>query len=93
MMSKHIPGTPLPWKIIDQEKIEGLDLRNLKSLAHISDAPAGAMTQVLAEIIGVVDAQYMAHTANAYPKLIAAIKACLPHDPAIASLLRELGEE
>lgn len=86
MSTKHTPATPLPWHIHPRDP------------AMIMDAPEHT-------VIGDVpkaNAAYIAHTANAYPKLVDALRAQLDFARAqgnnknatvIAALLRELGEE
>lgn len=95
---KHQPATPLPWLAttgtaeyyrFDQRRlIQTIDgQRNVAKLdAHESREP---------------DARYIAHAANAYPKLIAELQWRVSQDPNRISeqgnraraLLAELGEE
>ncbi len=91
---KHAPATPLPWRI---EPAAQQKPRVSIKVAHavlLSDhAPR------MADVRLAQDAAYIAHAANAYPKLVEALKtelcACDEASAAhfqISSLLRELGE-
>lgn len=73
MTAKNIAGTPGPWIVMDQARIEGLDLRGLKSIAHVSDSAAGGITTIVAEIVGPDDAALIA----AGPALLEALKTLL----------------
>ena len=61
-----------PWKVIDQPKIEGLDLRGLKAIAHVSDSAAGSITTTIAEIISEEDAERIVLCCNHRDFLVSA---------------------
>ena len=87
---KHTPATPLPW-IADTHRINDCNGQNI----------ARADNQFGDNIDHVQDAAYIVHAANAYPRLVEALRLCLATDghglstkgelPARA-LLREFGE-
>jgi hypothetical protein len=90
-MTKHTPATPLPWH---------------QDEAHVASWIGGGavptqIEQTVAECFantGLRDAAYIAHAANAYPRLVAlAQKARLQADWPLAgeadALLRSLGED
>lgn len=93
-MSTHKPATPLPWRHVEfgnfarGEHGAALRQENGEPLKHGHNGMA------------VADAAYIAHVANAYPRLIEALKDCIattdPDSPFFAgrvALLREMGEE
>jgi hypothetical protein len=88
-MSAHRPGTPLPWRVGDA--------------GHgVFGPPNGKPApEMVADVRRADNCRFIVHAANAYPKLVAALKdlqACA--DPvrdakelkATRALLRELGE-
>lgn len=95
-MTKHAPATPLPWKTDENDELPP---------AVIRDNEYG---DGIAEVQGEQnDADYIAHAANAYPKLVEALRVIADRPPAddgehaaevnwivatAAALLRELGE-
>lgn len=68
-MGKHTAG---PWQVIDQPKIEGLDLRGLKAIAHVSDSAAGSIKTTIAEIISAEDAERIVLCCNHRDFLVSA---------------------
>ena len=90
-MTNHKPATALPWKLC------GTNLDEFGSLdLNTGDYAGGGYTPQ--------DAAFIVHAANAYPKLVEALKALVEavNDPdadslyelaAAGSLLRSLGEE
>lgn len=92
------PATPLPWNVPAKypRYVEGGSLQGVCKTYSASIGGGDAQ-----------DASYIAHAANAYPRLVGALKqmreeyARLPHSlgytfthlPKIDALLRELGEE
>jgi hypothetical protein len=98
-MTKHTPATPLPWISAD------CYVEAKAALAGRGIAGVGVIAETRNEDSPQADdanASYIAHAANAYPKLVEALRAVLAKDghglrttgelPARA-LLRELGEE
>lgn len=105
METKHKPATPLPWK-----KSLGMPCRHPYYLIR-TDEETHAMRSVAKVDIAArggsdIDAAYIAHAANAYPKLVEALRAIVSPDEdgftilssgnrdarRITALLRELGE-
>lgn len=93
MTTKHAPATPLPWETVEANAtipIRGANGHTVASVRYDEryDGP---------------DAAYIAHAANAYPRLVEAIQNDLrgylgdfpPNHPAtiLRDLLRSLGEE
>lgn len=68
-MKAHTQG---PWQVIDQPKIEGLDLRGLKAIAHVSDSAAGSIKTTIAEIIAAEDAERIVLCCNHRDFLVSA---------------------
>lgn len=105
-LSKHQPATPLPFKVAESDGDGPLIVTTHKVKVPIVGCAYHGDTDTDAEAIQ--DAEYLVHAANAYPKLIAALKNAEsflagfddcdnPEDrPAdlslIRALLRELGE-
>ena len=108
MSTNHKPATPLPWfiepatpyDICAPDQFIGAD-RMSQAIAHVTadglyrrGVTAGALID---EAKG--NAAYIAHAANAYPKLVEALRAVVKDDPTIGelmdarALLRELGED
>lgn len=93
--AKHAPATPLPWKSEDDGRF--------LLVFHGEQKPVGAFFPVLDYNEAIhpdsrADYEYIAHAANAYPKLVAALDlayAKLDDKGAreeIGALLHELGE-
>jgi hypothetical protein len=98
-MTKHTPATPLPWNICS----------NGKAAKNHAFGEANCPT-VVGEVYGrgypigrgsspgsLRDADYIAHSANAYPRLVEALKVVTDkwHPLAVGEardLLRDLGE-
>ena len=97
MTNKHQPETPLPFvadekTIITNREKSGRIHGRFEAKERISDG------------IAAKDAAYLAHAANAYPKLVEALRAIVAENEAAGSgnksltvadadiLLRELGE-
>jgi hypothetical protein len=94
MGTKIKPATPLPWKVSGLGYISAGN----KVLARTETAPARYQQRI---DLPIEDALYLVRAANAYPKLVGALRAIesksiggKPETPrAIASeLLRDLGE-
>lgn len=95
MPTNHKPATPLPWRVSSM----GYLCNGNMALAS-TDASGGHVLSM-----AVADAEYTAHTANAYPKLVEALRTVIDSaDSSISpeafrreklarALLRELGEE
>jgi uncharacterized iron-regulated membrane protein len=86
MNTKAKPATPLPWKLSGLYDIRGESQGEpiISSTAHFSEQTAE------------VNIAYANHAANAYPKLVEALRNVHPgmlHFDKITDLLRELGEE
>jgi len=93
-MTKHAPATPLPWMY--GELTEGVITPKGAPVASIPDDGIFEAD---------IDMRYLAHAANAYPKLVAGLRSTLEliysaGDMAdsrtyklAAALLRSLGEE
>lgn len=66
MTTKHKPATPLPWKY-----------------GELSQNIIGQRGQLIAECVEADfdDAAYISHAANAYPKLVAALRGEYPDQP------------
>ena len=78
---EHTPATPLPWIV------------NLRR--HVVTADASQDAAHCKGSNGVEDAAYIAHAANAYPRLVEALRKVAigkPYAERSADLLRELGE-
>ena len=88
-ITRHTPATPLPWEVIRAtDQRTGTMVCGGKPFNGATHAPA------IVKRAGIgthEDAAYIAHTANAYPKLVEALRMC-DNDHA-GTLLRELGEE
>jgi hypothetical protein len=93
-MIKHQPATPLPWNAWVDEEGEGPELE--------THNVSGSNDKFICETLSAepkVDAAYIEHAANAYPKLVAALEMAFSRlaDKAareeIAALLLELGEK
>lgn len=83
MTAKHAPQTPLPWKLHGvQRKTE------IGGFAVLSGEKAHPCAGYVANSS---DAAYIAHAANAYPRLVEFVKSRIGRADADA-LLRELGE-
>ena len=86
------PATPLPWNMQDGGR---------SNLAHVEAEADGAQVCSINKK-RVADAGYIMHAANAYPRLVEALRACLiDMQPGVDyadhivnghALLRELGE-
>ena len=103
MTTKHKPATALPWHVT-------ADPRPTSKQPCIATTAAG-LPVILATVCGgqrVTNAAYIAHAANAYPRLVAALRKMIrTYTPALTdatpeemfcfkeytALLRELGEE
>jgi hypothetical protein len=99
-MTKHTPATPLPWKPWTKRIHHEIYAANDQIVAQVRqcEGPNGSTHQ---------DAAYIAHAANAYPKLVAALRLAAngldttgqttkqSNDARnhARALLRELGEE
>lgn len=89
---KHQPATPLPWRDL-QGKVQ--DARGYATELPLQNPTlAVCVTENQHQ-----DSAYIAHTANAYPKLIEALRDAIATTPPNSSflesriaLLRELGE-
>ena len=80
------PSTPLPWTIVSGYQSKRYDKQGVDS-TFISWGVSGA------------DADYACHAANAYPRLVAALRELLWHSPRDLNAshraecyLREIGE-
>ncbi len=94
-MVKHKPATPLPWTVEHgNHVIGGNQERSRVAVGSLSVAEYRVADQ---------NAAYIAHAANAYPRLVEAlrelaeasgrgIEACVNAEARAESLLRELGE-
>jgi hypothetical protein len=96
-MIKHQPvrpATPLPWNAWVEEEGEGPEFEN-----HNISGYGDAFICELGSDEPKVDAAYIAHACNAYPKLVAELEMAFSRlaDKAareeIAALLLELGEK
>lgn len=75
MSSTHQPATPLPWRAQNWNC-------HAPTTVLVDDASHATGKQVIAETAGfgrmsesaAVDAAYLTHAANAYPRLVAALK-------------------
>lgn len=97
-MTKHTPATPLPWRRAPQSRGAHRLLAGDKLVGEASHYNEGAYE----------NAAYIAHTANAYPRLVEALRGMVDvadtlggnapeilwrQAEASRALLRELGEE
>ncbi len=86
---KHQPATPLPWRVSSDAKLRILGALHTGSRTIREQAGTGQCVN---------DAIYIAHAANAYPKLVAALNLAYSRldDKAareeIGALLNGLGE-
>lgn len=87
------PATPLPWKVSGLGYVSGGNV----VLARTEAAPAQYQQRI---DLGMEDATYLVHAANAYPRLVNELKrlcveipAQLGAPPMKNALLRELGED
>jgi hypothetical protein len=62
-MTKHTPATPLPWKAVGPKTAE-------QHVIMSATENVGAFLRI--------DADYAAHAANAYPKLVEALRTVAP---------------
>ena len=94
MKTKHKPATALPWRDAGD---------GLKAMIRGNDATIVALRHRLLAPVNAQNMSYIAHAANAYPQLVAALQAALcaskgdwqrgiAWDKAAATLLRSLGE-
>jgi len=101
---KHTPATPLPWEQGPSglnERVMGSS-RSGYSRTHICNVKSAMSPNICS-----ADAAYIAHAANAYPRLVAALQSALrqvdeltDYEPGVGedygsdyrALLRELGE-
>ena len=96
MTAKHKPATALPWSV-DQTP-SGFEVVNEETLFTVARIPTSqrSMSTRMME----TNAAYIVHAANAYPKLVEAIKDSLHGHCDVGSqssalflrILRELGE-
>ena len=94
-MTKNTPATPLPWKVA-----QAGDPNNVP---RIMSEKGGVAVLCVNRFLGdkgpskeeIQQAGYIAHAANAYPKLVALARfyATQPMGGEASTLLRELGEE
>ena len=111
MTIKNQPATPLPWKSSHPMNIDAEAHRTglirvdgeLRAVAQMNEFKLGVRTRAKREPWQ--DAKYIAHAANAYPKLVEALQKIIavPEVARMAKgtdamrvaheLLRELGEE
>lgn len=89
---KHEPATALPWKAASAF------VNNAPNVGVVTTGKWGAAN--VAQCSEQKNADYIAHAANAYPRLVAALRACLDaretwtaEEHAAYGLLRELGEQ
>jgi hypothetical protein len=97
------PGTPLPWRVVERKNARGQELtpaiigkRSYETSREWPIAVASAISKE--ETDG--NAAYIAHSANAYPRLVAALHEIIGSGAAsrhakvgeAAFLLRDLGE-
>ena len=98
-MTTHTPATPLPWRVGQ------VSAGRFPAYPIIGDQLIVADVTIRARGRSNVDAAYIAHAANAYPRLIEALRslkdrigafngqtACSPEFNAAHALLAELGE-
>src|SRR3990167_4502125 len=62
MTAKHTPATPLPWLAPVNYGATHFEIQGGEPCKHIARTPR------------LQDAAYIAHAANSYPKLVAAVK-------------------
>lgn len=101
---KHAPATALPWEYdaqpgdlsgwIGQPDTEGREGVTVASPEpHAKQATSARKNATCVRVLderSAQDAAYITHAANAYPKLIAALKG--QYDGTFEQLLRDLGE-
>jgi hypothetical protein len=92
MTAKHTPATPLPYFTNGP--------RHLQAQGRLGDIRPRVIAQFTPRDEYQQDAAYIAHAANAYPKLVEALReACFQFTDRVKmmerhrALLRELGEE
>lgn len=81
---KHQPATPLPWVVVKDGAYTVID-----------SVPPNAKRFGVVRYIGEPTAQnaaYIVHAANAYPKLIEALRVQAKLNGVPSAILRELGE-
>lgn len=78
MTTKHTPATPLPWRVIEE--------RGNRPAIYVNgplraDRTADLNSRSIAKLYNLTgwqaDAAYIAHAANAYPKLVEALLECV----------------
>ena len=92
MTTKHTPATPLPWRVSPARPAE-------------VQQQSGTYSIGLMGMDGAANAAYIAHAANAYPRLVDALRGLIALDVVLGrefydrqtvadarALLRELGE-
>ena len=96
-MTAHKPATPLTWENFPDDAQENPYWHKFRISAGSAGVMEGAAHNRHGQ--GAQNAAYIAHAANAYPRLVAELKAAcvwLPEDHSmqerITALLRELGE-
>lgn len=73
MNTKHKPATPLPWAFVDN----GMQIIAREAPAQIRPVSVAHATRAHANYNtnnALVDVAYIAHAANAYPKLVEALR-------------------
>jgi hypothetical protein len=73
-MTKHTPATPLPWKAVGPKTAE-------QHVIMSATENVGAFLRI--------DADYAAHAANAYPKLVKALRELVAERNSIAEELAD----
>lgn len=106
-MTKHTPATPLPFKTQDERLLvesRGFGISGSEIIAHIRSPgrPPYGITFESHQESCIQDARYIAHAANAYPKLVEMLRniaanewdatGATPTGKSVSALLRELGE-
>ncbi len=81
MTTKHTPATPLPW----QGYTSGYDL-SIVARQH-------TLAEKVCRGIGASDAAYIVHTANAYPRLVEALREWIKLAPELMEQLPGAYEE
>jgi hypothetical protein len=102
-MSAHKPATPLPW----HADLRGAPKSQPRIACTAKNLHGAECSSALGIVPAIADADYIAHAANAYPRLVEALRALeqacyvygqesqVPHLPVLqqaGALLRELGE-
>lgn len=74
MATNNKPATALPWEYWESTNADDPAYNRIDGATHAGVANIAAWAD------GAQDAAYIVHAANAYPELVAALRACIHND-------------